>query len=61
MIEQSGMSEEQSRSEIQALTKADLEGYELVDTWDNGNEYWVYYKLSKKIHNANIQLKKKML
>ena len=58
MIEQSGMSEEQSRSEIQALTKADLEGYELVDTWDNGNEYWVYYKLSKKIHNANIQLKK---
>ena len=48
MIEQSGMSEEQSRSEIQALTKADLEGYELVDTWDNGNEYWVYYKLSKK-------------
>ena len=58
MIEQSGMSEEKSRSEIQALTKAELEEYELIDTWENDYEYWVYYHLSKEIYKANIELKR---
>ena len=58
MIEQSGMSEEESRSEIHASTKADLEEYELVDTWENDYEYWVYYRLSKAKYQANIELKR---
>tara|TARA_Y100001970_G_scaffold140892_1_gene173539 strand:+ start:2628 stop:3992 length:1365 start_codon:yes stop_codon:yes gene_type:complete len=58
MIEQSGMSEEQSRSEIQALTKAELEEYELIDTWENDYEYWVYYRLSKEVYKANLELKR---
>ena len=35
-----------------------IEGYELIDTYTNGNEYWVYYKLDKehykKIKNQKI-------
>ena len=58
MIEKSGMNEDESRSEIQALTKADLEGYELIDTWEDDYEYWVYYRLSKKTHKENVERKK---
>ena len=39
-IEKSGLSEEEVRLEIHSSTKADLEGYVLVDTWENKNEYW---------------------
>lgn len=28
-----------------------IEGYELIDTYTNGNEYWVYYKLDKEHYN----------
>ena len=58
MIERSGMSEEETRSEIHASTKADLEGYELVDTWENKNEYWVYYRLSKELYEEQKRLKR---
>jgi len=59
MIEKSGMNAEESRSEIQSQTKADLEEYELVDTWENDYEYWVYYRLSKAKYKANVELKRK--
>jgi hypothetical protein len=58
MIERSGMSEEETRSEIQASTKSDLEGYELVDTWENKKEYWVYYRLSKELYEEQKRLKR---
>ncbi|MCC5919147.1 MAG: LPP20 family lipoprotein [Cyclobacteriaceae bacterium] len=28
-----------------------LEGYELVDTWENQNQFWVYYRLSQSKYN----------
>jgi len=34
--------------EIIATTSQQLEGYELVDTWEDENFYWVYYRLSKE-------------
>ena len=34
-------------------TEALFEGFELVDTWEDKKEYWVYYKLSKKIYDLN--------
>jgi len=34
--------------EIIATTSQQLEGYELVDTWEDDNFYWVYYRLSKE-------------
>ena len=44
---QSGLSATDFRSEVQSSTKASLEGYELVDMWEDDREYWVYYRLSK--------------
>jgi len=57
-IEKSGLSEEEVRSEIHSSTKADLEGYELVDTWESDYEYWVYYRLSKALYQSQINLKR---
>ncbi len=34
--------------ELKSFTKANLEGYEYVESWENRNEYWVYYRLKKK-------------
>lgn len=34
-------------STIRAQTQQDLEGYELVDSWEDLENYWVYYRLSK--------------
>ena len=57
-IEKSGLSEEEVRLEIHSSTKADLEGYVLVDTWENKNEYWVYYRLSKELYEEQKRLKR---
>ena len=38
---------------IELKTEAIIEGYELVDTWEDKNEYWVYYRLLKKIYDKN--------
>jgi hypothetical protein len=57
-IEKSGLSEEEIRTEIHSSTKADLEGYELVDTWESDYEYWVYYRLSKSLFQSQVELKR---
>ncbi len=36
--------------EIKANAYADLEGYELVETWNDGTNYWSYYQLDKKVY-----------
>ncbi len=59
MIEKSGMNAEESRSVINASTKADLENYEVMGTWENGFEYWVYYRLSKAKYKAQQELKRR--
>ena len=43
---QSGLSESEFKSEIQSTTKSTLEDFELIDTWEDKKEYWVYYRLS---------------
>lgn len=35
------------RDNIQLTTEQQLEGYELVENWENPQQYWVYYRLSK--------------
>ncbi|MDB4835036.1 LPP20 family lipoprotein [Cyclobacteriaceae bacterium] len=35
-------------SVVRSKTSQNLEGYELVDSWENDEEYWVYYRLSRK-------------
>ena len=54
-IEQSGLSEEEVYREIRATTAAELEGYELVDTYETKNEYWIYYRLSRATYAAKKQ------
>ncbi len=48
ITEKSGLMEEDVRSQVQSSTKAFLEGYELVDAWEDAQTYWVYYRLSKE-------------
>ena len=50
LSEQGGAVEDDIRSMIKSKTRANLEGYELVDSWENENEYWVYYRLSKELY-----------
>jgi len=38
---------EQYESIIKTAASDDIEGYELVDSWENEDQYWVYYRLSK--------------
>ena len=38
---------EDYQSLIEMESQKDLEGYDLVATWENEKEYWLYYKLSK--------------
>jgi len=47
MIEKSGLLEEELKSKIRSTTEAELEGYELVEQWQDKKEYWIYYRLSK--------------
>lgn len=49
---------EEYSSTINTRTSEQLEGYELVDTWENGSEYWTYYRLSKAEH-ARIKAERK--
>jgi len=53
----SGSIKQDIKSQIQTSLKEELEGYELVDTWENKTEYWVYYRLLKSHYLALKQLK----
>lgn len=35
------------KNEVTVKSSENLEGYEVVGSWENEQEYWVYYKLSK--------------
>lgn len=39
---------EQYESMIKTTASDDVEGYELVDTWEGDGQYWTYYRLSKE-------------
>jgi len=45
-------------SEIKASSDIFLEGYELVETWESKEYYWVYYRLSKEKH-ASLKAERK--
>lgn len=48
IVERLGVIEDDFRSKIQTKTSADLEGYEIVGTWKNDKQYWIYIRLSKE-------------
>lgn len=40
---------------IELATKDYIEGYEMIDSWENKEEYWVYYRLSKAEYKRRKQ------
>lgn len=50
--------DEEFTSTINTSTKERIEGYELVDSYDGANNYWVYYRLGKSEH-ARIKAERK--
>jgi len=50
--------DESFTSTIKTTTQEQLEGYELVDSWDSPTEHWVYYRLSKAEH-ARLKAQRK--
>ena len=59
LSEKLGEFSEEYQSAVQTSTKADLEGVEAVDTWDGGDQYWVYHRLSvaeyRRIHAEKLR------
>ncbi len=47
VLEKNEQLEEEFQSRIRASATADLEGVQLIDTYENDEEYWVYLRLSK--------------
>jgi hypothetical protein len=58
ILEQTGLAEESFDYTIQSKVIAELEGYELMDSWENADEYWVYYRLSKTRYRLLLECKK---
>jgi len=53
LMESSDSVEEELKAQIRSTTQANLEGYELVDNWEDANQYWIYYRLSKELYANN--------
>lgn len=49
---------EDFRSSIRAEAQKELEGYEVVDTWEDQNTYWIYFRLSKETYKRMVEEKK---
>ena len=50
LSEMAGVVKEDVLSQIRSTTRAHLEGYEQVAAWEDANDYWVYYHLSKEVY-----------
>lgn len=50
--------DESYTSTIRTRTSEQLEGFEVVDSWENASEYWIYYRLSRSEH-ARIKAERK--
>ena len=38
---------EKYEAQIQTVAKDEIDGYEVVDSWESKEEYWIYYRLNK--------------
>ena len=56
-LEKNGVFDQEFKQNIKISTQKNLEGYELVSTWEGANEYWVYYRLSKSEYARLIKAK----
>ena len=58
MSEENGKLKELVQSTVKTTTQADLEGYEIVDTYEDKNNYWLYCRLSKDVYLENERKKR---
>ncbi len=56
-LEKNGVFDQEFKQNIKISTQKNLEGYELVSTWEGASEYWVYYRLSKAEYARLIKAK----
>jgi len=56
-LEKNGVFDQEFKQNIKISTQKNLEGYELVSTWEGVNEYWVYYRLSKSEYARLVKAK----
>lgn len=45
------------QQDIRTITENSLEGYEPVDSYNDGTNYWVYYRLNKTVYYTNKKKK----
>lgn len=57
-LDQRGRFDESFTGTIKTRTSEQLEGFEVMGTWENSTEYWMYYRLSKSEH-ARIKAERK--
>jgi hypothetical protein len=57
-IERDSELSETFERQITSSSSKNLTGYELVDSWDAGDIYWVYYRLSKAEYQKQKAIKK---
>jgi hypothetical protein len=49
---------EEFQSAVRVTTDLSLEGFEIVDTWENEREFWIYYRLDKEQYARTVREKK---
>ena len=59
IVLKSGVTHEEAKIEINMSTQAELEDYEIVDTYKDKNQYYVYYRLHKKTYYQKQEEKRK--
>lgn len=57
-LETNGSFNQDYKQEVKVQSTEDIEGYELMGTWESDTEYWVYYRLSKSKY---AQIKKERI
>lgn len=55
VVETNANMEDEFKSQVQTSAKAELEGVEWMDTYEGGNQYWVYCRISKEAYEAAKQ------
>lgn len=57
-LDKNGSFREEYESNIKTTATAEIENFEIVDTYDDGERYWVYYRLSKAEYARQQEEKK---
>ena len=57
-LETNAKFEQEFKESIRTRTDLNLEDFEIVDTWEDVNGYWVYYRLNKQAYAEKLQAKK---